>query len=89
MEGSEIRAIRRLLGLNQAQFGQLMGVHAITVSKWESGITAPTAYQEGFLSQYRVAAKEKEVCNALKGVLIAAGVIAAVILLLTAATRKK
>lgn len=88
MTGSEIRSIRLLLGLNQAQFGQLMGVHAITVSKWESEITAPTAYQEAFLSQYRVAAKEKQVRDDLKGVLIAAGVIAAVILLLTAARRK-
>ena len=88
MRGSEIRSIRLLLGLNQAQFAQLMGVHAITVSKWESGITSPTDYQVAFLSQYRVAAKEKKVREELKGVLIAAGVIAAVILLLKAASKK-
>jgi putative transcriptional regulator len=82
MEGSEIRSIRRLLGLNQAQFGQLMGVHAITVSKWEGGITSPTDYQVAFLSQYRVAAKDKQVRDELKNVLVAAGVIAAVFLLL-------
>jgi DNA-binding transcriptional regulator YiaG len=88
MTGLEIRSIRQLLGLNQAQFAQLMGVHAITVSKWESGITSPTDYQVAFLSQYRVAAKEKKVREELKGVLIAAGVIAAVILLLKAASKK-
>jgi transcriptional regulator with XRE-family HTH domain len=89
MTGSEIRSIRRLLGLNQAQFGQLMGVHAITVSKWESGVTSPTPYQEAFLNQYRVAAaKDEAVRDALKGVLIAAGVIAAVMLLLSAASKK-
>jgi DNA-binding transcriptional regulator YiaG len=88
MTGLEIRSIRQLLGLNQAQFAQLVGVHAITVSKWESGITSPTDYQVAFLSQYRVAAKEKKVREELKGVLIAAGVIAAVILLLKAASKK-
>jgi DNA-binding transcriptional regulator YiaG len=87
MTGAEIRSIRQLLGLNQAQFGQLMGVHAITVSKWESGITSPTAYQEAFLSQYRVAAKNKQVRDDLKSVLIAAGVIAAVLLLLNASKK--
>ena len=87
MTGSEIRSIRQLSGLNQAQFGQLMGVHAITVSKWESGITSPTAYQEAFLSQYRVAAKDKKVRDDLKGVLIMAGVIAAVVFLLNASKK--
>ena len=91
MTGTEIRAIRRLLGLNQAQFAQLMGVHAITVSKWESGVTSPTDYQQAFLSQYRVAvdAEKKKVRDELKGILIVAGVIAAVMFLLTIATKKK
>jgi putative transcriptional regulator len=88
MTGSEIRSIRQLLGLNQAQFAQLMGVHAITVSKWERGITSPTDYQEAFLSQYRVAAKDKQVRDDLKGLLITAGVIAAVFFLLKASTKK-
>ena len=89
MKGLEIRSIRRLLGLNQAQFGQLMGVHAITVSKWESGFTSPTPYQEAFLSQYRVAAaKDEGVRDTLKGLLITAGVIAAVFLLLKIASKK-
>ncbi len=87
MTGLEIRSIRQLLGLNQAQFAQLMGVHAITVSKWESGITSPTDYQVAFLSQYRIAAKDKQVRDDLKNVLIVAGVIAAVILLLNASKK--
>jgi DNA-binding transcriptional regulator YiaG len=87
MECSEIKSIRQLLGLNQVQFAQLMGVHPITLSKWEGGITSPTDYQEAFLNQYRVAAKNKQVRDELKNVLIAAGVIAAVILLLQAAKK--
>lgn len=91
MNGREIRSIRQMLGLNQTQFAQLMGVHAITVSKWESGITAPTDYQQAFLSQYRVAAdaEKKKVHDELRGILIVAGVIAAVMYLLTIATKKK
>lgn len=87
MTGQDIRAIRRLLGLNQAQFAQLMGVHAITVSKWESGITSPTDYQTAFLGQYRLAAKDKQVREELKTLLFTAGVIAAVYFLLKAAKK--
>jgi transcriptional regulator with XRE-family HTH domain len=87
MTGLEIKSIRLLLGLNQVQFAQLMGVHPITVSKWEGGITSPTDYQEAFLSQYRVAAKDKKVRDDLKGVLIMAGVIAAVVFLLNASKK--
>jgi DNA-binding transcriptional regulator YiaG len=89
MEGAEVKSIRQSLRLNQSQFAQLMGVHAITVSKWESGITSPTDYQQAFLSQYRVAAKEKQAQTDLKGILIMAGVIAAVMFLLSIATKKK
>jgi len=87
MTGLEIKSIRLLLGLNQVQFAQLMGVHPITVSKWEGGITSPTDYQVAFLSQYRVAAKDKKVRDDLKGVLIMAGVIAAVVFLLNASKK--
>jgi DNA-binding transcriptional regulator YiaG len=89
MLGPEIRSLRQSLELNQAQFAQLMGVHAITVSKWESGITAPTDYQQAFLSQYQIAAKEKQAQKELKGILIVAGVIAAVMYLLNIAMKKK
>jgi putative transcriptional regulator len=88
MTGLEIRSIRQLLGLNQAQFAQLMGVHAITVSKWESGTTSPTDYQVAFLNQYReAAAKNRQVREELKGLLITAGVIAAVFFLLKASKK--
>jgi putative transcriptional regulator len=87
MTSIEIRKIRLRLGLNQVQFAQLMGVHPITVSKWETGVTSPTDYQAAFLSQYKVAAKDKKVRDDLKTVLIVAGVIAAVYLLLTASKK--
>lgn len=87
MDALTIKSIRELLGLNQLQFAQLLGVHPITVSKWERGVAAPTDYQQAFLSQFQVAAKNKKVQDDLKTVLIVAGVIAALLLLFSAAKK--
>src|SRR3990172_13397409 len=35
--GAEIRRIRQRLGLTQEAFGRLVGVHFVTVSRWERG----------------------------------------------------
>jgi DNA-binding transcriptional regulator YiaG len=35
--GSEVRQIRKALGMSQPEFAELVGVHAIAVSKWETG----------------------------------------------------
>jgi transcriptional regulator with XRE-family HTH domain len=46
MEGEELRRIRRRLGHTQEQLAKLVGVHKITVSRWErneSRIPAATA----------------------------------------------
>jgi len=37
MEATELRRIRKALGLNQARFGGLAGVGRQTVSDWECG----------------------------------------------------
>ena len=37
MTGAEVREIRRRLGLSQAAFAELVGVHWVTVSRWETG----------------------------------------------------
>jgi putative transcriptional regulator len=84
MNNLEIKATREALGLNQPLFAQLMGVHPITVSKWERGVSPPTPYQEEFFKHFQIAAKDKEVHDTLKGVLIGAGVIAALFLILQA-----
>jgi putative transcriptional regulator len=41
MTKDEIRELRERLGLNQEQFGNKIGVHFITISRWERGISAP------------------------------------------------
>lgn len=38
MTGSEVRRIRKRLGLTQARFAKLVGVHFVTVSRWEKGV---------------------------------------------------
>jgi putative transcriptional regulator len=74
---------RTVLGLTQAEFAQLLGVHAMTVSKWERNEANPTAYQLNLFEQFIEGAKQDaEVKNTLKAVLIGAGVAVALALLL-------
>ena len=35
MTGPEVRALRRKLGLTQAQLGEQLGVHGNSVARWE------------------------------------------------------
>jgi putative transcriptional regulator len=87
MERTEVKATREALGLNQPLFAQLMGVHPITVSKWERGVTEPTPYQQAFFHEFQIAANNKEIHDTLKGVLIGAGAVMAILLLLQAAKK--
>jgi len=82
MNASEIRNLRDELGLNQVEFAQLMGVHPVTVSKWERDEAFPTPYQNALFEQFGQASQQKEVRDNLKGILIGAGVAVALALLL-------
>ena len=88
MNPSEITSIREALGLSQLQFAQLLGVHPVTVSKWERDVASPTDYQAAFLSQFQLAVKNKIKSDELKNLLIVAGVIAALLLIFQTASRK-
>ena len=41
--------LRQRLGLSQSAFAKLLGVHAMTVSKWERGVLEPSAHQQRLL----------------------------------------
>lgn len=41
--------LRQRLGLSQSAFAELLGVHAMTVSKWERGVLKPGAHQQRVL----------------------------------------
>jgi putative transcriptional regulator len=87
-----IAKLRHELGLSQAQFAQLFGVHQMTVSKWERGrppLATPTPYQTALMNAFGVAARgsEAEVQQQLKNILIGAGVVAAIFFLLSLAKK--
>ena len=89
MTGPEVLALRRALGLSQVQFAQLFGVHFMTVSKWERGVVPPSSYQVALMSRFAQTAAERqeEAKERVKNLLVGAGVVAALIFLLTSAQK--
>jgi len=87
MTKEEIKKTRENLGLNQAQFGQLFGIHAMTISRWESGITQPSPHETALLTAFQTAsqARDKKLTSDLKDVLVGAGIVTALLLLLSKA----
>lgn len=89
MNSAQILALRAALGLSQVQFAQLFGVHFMTVSKWERGLVAPTPYQLALMNQFAetAAATQQQAQEVVKNLLVGAGVVAALVWLLTNAKR--
>lgn len=85
----EVQFVRLSLKLTQAQFGQLFGIHPMTVSKWERGALTPTPYQMALMADFKRAARDKAIKNTLAAVLVGAGITAAIYLLLKAAKEAK
>lgn len=82
---SAILDTRRRLGLSQDQFGQLVGAHWVTVSKWERGQLRPSPYQAGMILKFREAAKSEdadELGQRLGQLLVIGGALAVVFFLL-------
>jgi len=89
MTPAEIAAVRGRLGLSQVQFAQLMGVHPLTVSRWERGLLEPTPHQRAFLGSFNsAAAKRKSIGDDVAELLLSAGVAVALYTLLDAAFGK-
>lgn len=44
-----LKPLRTRLDLSQAELGELLGVHAMTVSKWERGVLQPSPHQRRLL----------------------------------------
>lgn len=86
----DIAQIRGNLGLTQAQFAQLLGVHPITVSRWEHGALAPNTHQTNLIASFRKAVQQDEdVGDKIAQALVGAGVALALYYLLKAAFPKK
>ena len=86
MDGATITQLRKSIGLSQVEFGQLFGAHAMTVSKWERGVLQPSAYQLALMTQFRRTAEAKaaKAKDEVKNLLVGAGVVAALLWLLSA-----
>jgi len=41
MTRQEIRQVRRGLGMSQSKFAAWLGVHVLTVKRWEAGVQQP------------------------------------------------
>ena len=89
MSSRDICKLRQNLGLNQDKFGQLFGIHPMTVSKWERGVLTPRPYQLAMMEAFKKAARKEEIKKTLKNILVAAGVIAAIYLLLKYSQEKR
>jgi len=86
----DIPMLRKRLGLSQVEFGQLLGVHFMTVSKWERGLAPPTPYQLALMERFArtAAAQEEQAKEQLKRIFVGAGGIAALVWLLTETAKK-
>lgn len=82
MNGQEIEHIRKALNLTQTQFAALLGVHFVTVSRWESNVLSPPPYQRGLIQKFGDAARNKKAHQDIAGILVGAGVITALFVLL-------
>jgi putative transcriptional regulator len=86
MTPEQVSTIRNKLGLSQVQLAQLLGVHPLTVSKWERGRLEPTPHQAALLESFLKASKaQKEIGSEVGALLMKAGVVVALYALLKAA----
>ena len=86
MTATELQKLREKLGLSQVQLAQLLGVHPLTVSKWERGILAPTPHQNALLESFAKArSARKTIGDEVGDLLLTAGVVVALYALLSAA----
>ena len=86
MTAEEVRQLRCTLGMTQGQLSQLLGVHGLTVSKWERGLLAPSPYQVAMMQSFhRAAQRQPDIGQVVAGLVVAAGVGIALYYLLRAA----
>lgn len=86
MTAKEISATRKRLDLTQVQLATLVGVHPLTVSKWERGAGSPPPHQEALLTSFQKAANSNAgIGETAKSLLVTAGVALAIFVILQVA----
>jgi transcriptional regulator with XRE-family HTH domain len=86
VKAGDIADVRKKLGLSQVQLAQLLGVHPLTVSKWERELLAPTEHQVALIESFAKARKSnRDIGDEVAKLLVTAGVVVALFVLLEAA----
>ncbi len=85
LSATAIKRIRTTLGLTQGQIAELLGVHPLTVSKWERGLLSPNSHQVQLLRSFQKASGEPDIGATVDELLLAGAVVAALLALLKAA----
>ena len=87
MNGKDIQKIRTKMGLKQVEFAKIVGVHSVTVCRWENDDAVPTPHQMAIIEAcQKAAAKQKsKIGSRVAGALIGAGVGVALYLIFDAA----
>lgn len=57
MNGAALKALRRSLGVSQAELASLLGAHAMTVSRWERDAAQPGEHAARLLAAFARAAE--------------------------------
>lgn len=77
MTAAEIKELRARLGLSQTEFAALIGVHPITLCRWETDRCQPTTFQLVMLQTFCDAAGKQTVRKQLRATLGLHGLTAA------------
>ncbi len=48
---TDIKKLRKKMGLSQVKFANLLGVNVLTVRRWEKGITKPSQMAQKLLKE--------------------------------------
>ncbi len=90
MTPEEIHAVRLAVGATQVELAQLLGVHPMTVSKWERGALAPGQWQLSMLGAAAAAVeRDPRIGELVVELILGAGVPRALYQLLRAAYARK
>jgi len=73
---------RRAIGLSQSDFAEVLGVHPLTISKWERGVNRPSAWYQELVARIERAAKAGVTGDRVRRVLAGCGSVEALTMLL-------
>ena len=55
-----VLAVRTALGISQGDLAALLGLHCVTICRWEKDLQRPSPWQQALLREFAQAAKRKK-----------------------------